>query len=187
MIDLERGDFIGAFVGRRVKRGCNPGGERRPPRVVLVRQEAEATVPIAPEHLDGMVPLPRALCPRVVVVLMPTALANRVTASARNSGAASERKTSGVPKVNTMRSRKGCSHVDASRLCRGVGITTTYREVGSIRANASVYPVSVDRKGGQQSMGRILSCLVDLARRTVLRPPSTCVHLPSKSANNRNA
>ncbi len=86
----------------------------------------------------SIVPFPLALCPKVVVVRISAAWASKSRASDKNCGAASECSMSGAPN-STILSKKGCSQVLASRSANG--ITTTYREVGSIRAKASVSPV----------------------------------------------
>ena len=86
----------------------------------------------------SMVELPRALCPNDVVVFISAAFASRSKASEANSGASSECRTSGAPKVKTILSRKGCNQVEACRSLRGM--STTYLDVGSMRARSSVMP-----------------------------------------------
>ncbi len=87
----------------------------------------------------SMVALPRALWPSGGGFYIQL-LAKRSKASDKNSGASFEWRASGAPKVNTIQSKNGRSQVDACLSRRG--ITTTYREIGSMRARSSVSPVS---------------------------------------------
>ncbi len=100
VIHLKRGDPAYALVSRGVVCKRDAGCKVRPPGIVVGRQ---AGVVSSGSTTARKFRWFRFLCPMIVVVFMSMAFARRAKASERNSGAASECRTSGAPRTAAAR------------------------------------------------------------------------------------